>query len=135
ATTANVQIAEFPSLTNEAELAAQIGYWDPSGVSLVMDMLVPNVMNDPWARPAPLLQAQIELQRELAPQLPKVSAERASQEVYKLFAPVITDSNGNRTGVVGPWHALLPALYHAGVGAVMSAAAPVGISMAGINPQ
>lgn len=135
ATTSNVQIAEFPSLTNEAELAAQIGYWDPSGVSLVMDMLVPNVMNDPWARPAPLLQAQIELQRELAPQLPKVSAERASQEVYKLFAPVITDSNGNRTGVVGPWHALLPALYHAGVGAVMSAAAPVGISMAGINPQ
>src|SRR5690606_40923081 len=77
----------------------------------------------------------LDLQRELAPQLPTVPEEAAEAAFYKMVAPVRVDSDrGTRSGRVGQWHALVPSLMHSAVGAVMSSAASSGISMAGRNP-
>src|SRR5690606_27689589 len=111
-------------------------YWDPSGVALVMDSLVPGLLSNPSALPSPLLQSQLELQREHASQLEPISEKAAEDAIYRLFAPITTDpSTGFRTGVVGQWHALLPAVMHYPVGTVMASSAEPGISMAGKNPQ
>src|SRR5690606_14244901 len=124
ATSSEVQISEFPSLKNEEALEGQLPFWDPSGVSLVLDILVRGVMSNPSAQPSPLLAAQLDLQRELAPQLPTVPEEAAEAAFYKMVAPLRVDSDrGTRSGRVGKWHALVPSLMHSAVGAVMSSAA------------
>lgn len=135
ATSSEVQISEFPPLNDPDRLAAALPFWDPSGVSVVLSMFTQtDVLNHADAAAAPLLAHQLELQRELAPQLETVSLDRAVEAVYKLFAPVYTDADGRTTGVVGQWHALLPSMYEMGVGAVMSSAAPDSIAMTGKNP-
>lgn len=134
ASSSDTQIALFPSLKKPDELAAQRSFWDPTFVEGSLDIFVPGVLRDPAAPVSPLLAAHMELVRKVGGQLPTMTTEEAEAAVYKLVQPRATTEQGYKVGTTGKWHALVPALMHSAVGAVLASAAESAISMAGINP-
>jgi hypothetical protein len=135
ATRSELEISKFPSLSNVSELEHQRSFWDPTFVEPGLDIFAPGILRDPTASLTPLLMSQLELSRAMGPQLKTVTADQAEAAVYELIAPLRVEDNGKRTGSTGQWHALVPALMHSAVGAVLASAAASAISMAGINPE
>lgn len=131
----NLELTVFPKLTG-SEWDAQRGYWDPTFVDLGVDMVMPGLLTNPaGAQPSKLLAAQMELVRDMGRELDPTSERRASDALSAFIAPRRTNpETGQTSGVTSQWHALLPALMHSAVGAVMSSATESGTQMAGINP-
>lgn len=136
-TDSNLQLAEFPSLVKNSKLLAERPMWDPTFVEMGVNMFAPGVEKNPDAAPSPLMQAQMELRAQLGPRTSlNTTREKAAGALDRFVAPQRTDPNtGITSGVVGPWHGLMPAMIHTGVGAVMSGASESGTQMAGIGPE
>ena len=131
----DTRISLFPKLNDPDALAAERPYWDPTFVEVGLDIFAPDVMNNPNAKPTPLMTSAIELYRSLGPVLEDVTPEQAEAAVYKLIRPQTRDDDGNLSEGTGQWNSLVPALMRTAAGAAIAASAASGISMAGINPE
>lgn len=132
----DMEVSVFPDLRDPEAMSAQRAFWDPSYVDLTTGFLAEGIMSDVGAPLHPLLVAQLNLVRKMAPQLPTTTSYQAEKAVEKFVAPKRTNADtGVTSGTTSQWHALIPALMHSAAGAVMASATESAISMAGLNPS
>lgn len=118
------QISVFPQLADREALDAQRSFWDATHTEAYIDLLAPGLLRNHTATPSPLLQANLDLKRKMAPQLSEVGPEEAEDAVFNFM-------NKTRNA---EWHSLLPAMMSSAQGAVLASPASPAVSMAGLTP-